>query len=287
MDSKSNGGAMVRAEAPRAALALTGSVRLDGMADVWKLATALAEARGFVPDQYAGKPAALAAVILTGIELGLPPMMAMREIHVIKGRPTLSATLMLSLARRAGVVTRWIHADNTKATIGVTVPGLAEQTMTFAEADARAAGVWGQGNWKSYPAPMLRARCASAAIRAFCPEVIGGSVYESESGELTDGVPSSVAVALETAPAAPIVEAKVIRRKLSDCTTPEELHAWCRENSAAVRDGGDRAFERVMMHAVWLGVGDSVVRQWLGFEAPVEDDSGELAEDPPVAGGAS
>lgn len=260
--------AMVVAGESRApGLALSGSVQIHGMRDVFALAERLAQARGFVPDAYAGKPEALAAVILTGVELGLGPMQAMREIHVIKGKPSISANLMLALARRSGVKTRWIKTDATIATIGVTVPGMAEQQMSFTSEQAKAAGLWGQGNWKTYPDAMLRARCISSAIRAYCPEVLGGSVYESDSGELSDGTPSAQIIEGQfapTPPAAPPAQPRTL--KLSEITDPADLRAWCERNRAKVQT--DEQIAKVLARAEVIDVPGAEVRAWLGLEAP-------------------
>lgn len=241
------------------AMAVSGGVKIEGLRDVFALAERLSSARGFVPDAYAGKPEALAACILTGMELGIPPMTAMREIHVIKGRPSISATLMLTLAQRAGIVTRWLKSDATIATIGVTVPGLAEQTLSFTAEDAKTAGLSGD-NWTKYKPAMLRARASSMAIRAFCPGVIGGSVYESESGELTDGLPVAdvveatvVETRREPAPAAP--PAKL---SLSDAKDGAELHAMLTQGAEKMAASAGAARERfvaaVSKHATRLGV---------------------------------
>ena len=114
------------------ALALAGTVRIDGMGDVFRLADALAKADGFVPRHLSGKPAAIAAVILTGVELGIGPMEAMRGIHVVEGKPTMSAEMMLARARRAGVRTRWLETTDRVARLAVTVPGDAEPQVSIA-----------------------------------------------------------------------------------------------------------------------------------------------------------
>jgi len=186
-------------------LAVSGAVRIDGFGDVARIADVLAKAEGFVPRQYLGRPPAIAAAILTGIELGMGPMESIRAIHIIEGKPTMSAELMLARARRAGVRTRWLETSATVARLAVMVPGDTEwQTMAWTWEDAQRAGVATKDNWKRHPAAMLRARCTSAAMRAFCPEYLGAGVYESSSGELTGGEPlEAVAVRVEAAPAAP------------------------------------------------------------------------------------
>lgn len=181
-------------ESKSTALAVTGGVRLDGMGDVFQLAAALAKAKGFVPDHLAGNADSIAAVILTGIELGMGPMESMRGIHIVKGRPTMSSELMLARARKAGVRTRWLETTDHVARLAVTLPGESDaQVMSFSMEDAARAGISTE-MWKKYPANMLRARCVSNALRAFCPEMLGSGVFESDSGEITDGVPSEVVI---------------------------------------------------------------------------------------------
>jgi hypothetical protein len=220
-------------------LALTGGVRLDGMGDVFRLADALARAEGFVPRHLVGKAPAIAAVILTGVELGIGPMEAMRGIHVVEGKPTMSAEMMLARARKAGVRTRWAETSDRVARLAVMVPGDAEwQTLSFSMEDAQRAGVAGKDNWRKYPAAMLRARCTSAALRAFCPEVLGASVYESTSGELTNGEPSEAPTVdrqtLREAPRLPAQpspadalqsEVESIREALEAARVPADLEA--------------------------------------------------------------
>src|SRR5689334_13297072 len=107
--------ALALVEPQASALAVSGSIRINGVADVFALAKSLAKARGFVPKHLLGDEGSIAAAILTGIELGLGPMEAMRSIHVIEGRPTMSADLMLARAIRSGIVVTWIKASATEA----------------------------------------------------------------------------------------------------------------------------------------------------------------------------
>lgn len=279
MTAAEKGAALALVREPTTALGVTGGVKIEGIADVFRLAQQLAQARGFVPDSYYQQPAAIAACILTGMELSIPPMTAMREVHIIKGRPSISATLMLTLAQRAGIRTRWVETTTTRATIGVTVPGQPEQTLTYTSDDAKAAGLWGQGNWSKFPAAMLRARATSAAIRAFCPGVIGGSVYESESGELTDGKPTSEVVEAQVIPQPPPTPTAPAKKRLADCASGDELRAWCAENGArAVRAGKADA---VLARGAELEVPVSVVRGWLGMDLLHDPETGAVTQEEP------
>lgn len=170
--------------------AITGSVELRGLSDVFALAEQLARAGGFVPRAYNGKPEAIAACILTGLELGLGPMESLRAIHVIEGRPSMSAELMLARAIRAGVRPKWIRNDETEARLELSRDGFEPHTHSFTMDDARRGGCAGKDNWKRWPANMLRARCVSGALRAFAPDVLGAVSYvpeEIEDGPIDDG----------------------------------------------------------------------------------------------------
>ena len=57
----------------------------------------------FVPVALRGKPAAIAAAILTGREVGIPPMQSLSGIHVVDGWPTLSSELMRQRCSPPGI----------------------------------------------------------------------------------------------------------------------------------------------------------------------------------------
>lgn len=254
---------------------VTASLRIDDMASVFRLADALSRADGFVPKAFVGRPEAIAAAILTGAELGLGPMESMRSIHMVEGRPTMSAELMLARARSQGVRTWWVRTDAEQAVLEMQLPGdTRTQQMAYTMADAQRAGLAGRGNWSKFPANMLRARCTSAAIRAFCPEVLGASgVYEADSGELSDGVPSVEvrAVAMPAEPVGVVATADVPPAlssgavKLQDVSNADELRDWCRRNRAAIgRKPG--AIDKVAARAEALGVERVMVDAWLNEE---------------------
>lgn len=260
-------------EITRVSTGVVASLRIDDMGSVFRLADALSRAEGFVPKAFVGRPEAIAAAILTGAELGLGPMESMRSIHMVEGRPTMSAELMLARARSQGVRTWWARTDAEIATLEMQLPGDARiQQMSYSMADAQRAGLAGRGNWSKFPANMLRARCTSAAIRAFCPEVLGASgVYEADSGELSDGVPSAEVrvIALPAEPVGVVAVGDAPRpvsssRALTACSTTDELRDWCGQHGTAVLKRG--AVDKVLAQAAAIGVAEADVRVWLGIE---------------------
>ena len=123
------------------------------------------------------------AIILTGKELGLPPMQAIRSIQIIQGKPTLSAELQLALFKQSGGHASWKESDNVKAVLLLTHPNGDVHEETFTIKDAQTAGLVKSGSpWTKYPKAMLRARAISAGIRAAAPD-IGMGIYDPE--ELT------------------------------------------------------------------------------------------------------
>ena len=200
--------------------------------EVFRLAESLATSKGFVPAQYIGQPNAIAACILTGAELGMGPMESLREIHVVQGRPTLSAGAMLARAIRAGVRVEWVCSTSTEATLRLSRDGSSyEQSWTLEM--AKRAGLTGKtGPWQTYPDAMLRSRCISAAVRAFCPDAIGGGgLYAPEEAE---SIPQRVEVVVSTSPASLPAESTMIPRSLGDCRTEAQLRGWIVENANAL-----------------------------------------------------
>src|SRR5579883_2907840 len=56
---------------------------------------------GFLPSSIKTPEQAI-TIMLTGRELGVPTMTALRKINVIQGQPTIAPELMLALIRRTG-----------------------------------------------------------------------------------------------------------------------------------------------------------------------------------------
>lgn len=276
------------------ALAVSGAVAINGLGEVFRLASALARARGFVPKAYVGQPEAIAAAVLTGIELGIGPMEALRSLHVVDGKPCMAADFMLARAIRAGVRPQWLRSDAKEARIRLTRAGFEPMELAFTIEEAKGAKLTNKDNWQRYPAAMLRARCVSAAMRAFCPDVLGSGIYTPEEmGAIVDegGEPYVVVSAPEAPPAgalsadtsdaedeaacggscgniAPERETSA-PVQLRECKTAEDLRAWCRERWPTVlADHGPGAAARVVQHGEAIGVDVADVDRWLGEATP-------------------
>ena len=147
---------------------------------------------GLVPTALIGNSAAVFTILTAGVELGIGPATALRAIHIIEGRATLSAGIMVGLAMMAGVAFEYQQQDATACRIKWT-RGESSGVVTFTMADAKLAGLADRPNWKKYPAAMLTARCQSMAARQsapdrlaglYAPEELGAPVTVRESGDV-------------------------------------------------------------------------------------------------------
>lgn len=121
-----------------------------------------------------------AVKVMAGRELGIPPVAAMMGIHVIKGRVSLSAQLMLACAKRAGYrwdkheAEGWCELDWYDADDNLL------GKSKFHIDDAKKAELLKPGsNWIKYPKNMLFWRAAAIGVREFCPDAISGMMIHT------------------------------------------------------------------------------------------------------------
>lgn len=162
----------------------------------WKDLAKTLSAANVLPQALKKKPEDIFAICLTGDELGLGPMTSIRGIHIIQGKPTLSADLMGALCMRSRVC-EFLNLVESTAEIATYEAKRAKSsrvvTLSFTIAQARRAGLQGD-NWRKYPEAMLRARCLAAICRAVFPDLCAG-LYDSDSGEIVDVAPVSAPTA--------------------------------------------------------------------------------------------
>jgi 5'-3' exonuclease len=158
------------------------------MGEAVKLAKYMFESRLF--SAY-GTPQAVLSTLIAGRELGLQSMAALRAIHVIDGKPCLSADLIRALVMRSGKAEYFRCTERTaeKATF-VTKRGddpEFELTVTIEEmrrAWPKDQAGWDKSGWGKNPADMLVARAGSKLARLVYPDVVHG-IYTPE--EMQEG----------------------------------------------------------------------------------------------------
>ena len=161
---------------------------------VGDLATKIA-GTDFAPKSLRGKPASVAAAILTGAELGLGPMKSLASIDVVEGNPTLSAELMRGLVLAAGHRLRLVELTTTRCVLSGQRAGDDEPTtVSWTMDDAKRAGLAGRKNWQAHPREMLLARATTMLCRTMFADVIGGLRSVEEVGDFGDGPAPAVVV---------------------------------------------------------------------------------------------
>ena len=161
---------------------------------VGDLATKIA-GTDFAPKSLRGKPASVAAAILTGAELGLGPMKSLASIDVVDGTPTLSAELMRGLVLAAGHRLRLAELTTTRCVlVGQRIGDEEPTTVSWTMDDAKRAGLAGKKSWQGHPREMLLARATTLLCRTMFADVIGGLRSVEEVGDFGDGPAPAVVV---------------------------------------------------------------------------------------------
>lgn len=188
-----------------------------------------------IPADLRAKPADVLVTLLAGQELGLAPMAALRSIHVIKGKPVLSADAMVGIVLASGAAEyfRATSRSATSVTYETKRRGCDPVSLTWTIEDAERAGLSGGDNWKKYPRAMLSARCKAELARDVYPDVLAGVYEESEAAEFGGDIGHGIAIAnadTRDATNADAIDAEVVEYPLDDvlraireCETADDL----------------------------------------------------------------
>jgi len=147
----------------------------------------------FVPDGLRGSAPAVAAAILAGRELGLPPITALQHTHVIKGKIGHTALLMRALIMSEGHDWQDVDVSDTRAVVKGRRKGESEWAeASFTAAQAKIARI----DLGGYPQDKLYARATVRLARRKFADVILGMPHaaeELEDGETPDATPAAAA----------------------------------------------------------------------------------------------
>ena len=154
---------------------MTTDLERSSLPDRLAYAQALSGAK-LLPEQFRGKPSDVLLAMEWGAALGMAPMQAINSIHIINGKPGLSANALAALVRREGHRMRVTGDDkHAAASIWRKDDPEFEYTVTWTMDMAKRAGLLtGKDNWSKYPGAMLKARAQTAVVRDACPELIIG-----------------------------------------------------------------------------------------------------------------
>ena len=143
----------------------------------------------FVPKGVRGKAPAVLACMLTGREMGIGPMRALRQIDVIEGKPSPSPELLMARVLEEGHYIRVSVTNKERCVVRTRRKDWPDDEPTFelewTMEDAKEAKLDRKQNWNTYRRAMLRSRCVSETVRAVHPDISEGASYSPE--ELTQG----------------------------------------------------------------------------------------------------
>lgn len=142
----------------------------------------------FVPEAFRRNPAAVAACIMYGAEIGIGPMQSLAKIDIVKGRPAPRAELGRALLLAAGHSMWTDEQTNSKVTVSGHRRGEQNKVMTVSWTmdDVKKAGISNQ-NYAKYPRQMLYARASIELVRQVAPDALGGiTLFAEEAADITD-----------------------------------------------------------------------------------------------------
>lgn len=177
--------------------------------EAYKVAQSLVRT-SFVPQTLRGKPEEAAAAILTGQEIGLSPMAALRSIDIINGTPAMRAHALRGLVQSQGHEV-WVESASP---VGAVVKGRRKGESTVQESRwdlerAKGLKLLDKPNWKSQPQAMFVARATSELCRLVASDVLLGLPYSVEE--------------LDDEPEAPVVVKRTVKRQQAPTVEPPPL----------------------------------------------------------------
>lgn len=284
--------------------------------ETWRVAKAVLRG-GLAPAALVGNKSeddavsAVAVAIMSGAELGLQPMVALRSFTVINGKPALYGDGLINVVRMSG---RVAYLRTGCETVGGQMVGFCEakrsdtgeeKRVEFSQDDAIRAKLWSDqpritkrrkdggtyeadndSPWYRFPQRMLAWRAAGYCLRELFGDVLGGIRDEFEVREIAEveemrdvtPAPAKLRPPSPTATAESVVEAEVI--------DPTEIVEETGESvDAIVEDDGlyyGEVFENLQRDMNEAMDVESVEQVWTDYdiEALFQDDaeSRELAD---------
>lgn len=184
--------------------------------DMWRISTMVVRG-GLAPSALIGKKvdeeavSAICIAIMSGAELGLPPLVALRSFTVINGRPALYGDGLINVVRRSKTAAYVRTGCDQQRMVGFCEAKRSdtgeELRVEFSKEDAIRAGLWDQSPtrrgkvwednkqvwrndvpndtpWFRYPQRMLAWRAAGYCLRELFADVLGGIQDEFEAREI-------------------------------------------------------------------------------------------------------
>lgn len=176
------------------ALALPTAFEPANLDQALVLANKLADSN-LIPTPLKKRPSDVLVVLMAGREMGLGPMQSLRGMHVIEGRPSMSAELMVAQCLKRPDACEFftlLETTDKVATYEAKRRGAKPVKLSYRIEQAQRAGLVGKENWKRHTEAMLRARASSALARAVFPDLVGGIYCDEEEDEIVQAAPPPI-----------------------------------------------------------------------------------------------
>ena len=134
--------------------------------------------------------------LMQGASWGIPPMTALSDVYIVKGKPQASGTLLRAMVRKSGLYDYRLveHSDDAAEIEWLRVLPSGDREVLgstrFDIARAKRQGLTSNRLYQTTPRDMLLARCTSVGVKANCPDVFMGTIYVE--GEIEDGPPVTI-----------------------------------------------------------------------------------------------
>lgn len=129
--------------------------------------------------------------IQMGLEVGLKPMFALRNVAVINGRPSIWGNGLRALVQSNPQCEQYSEGftgeegtNDFAAFCTIKRTGHEPMTMTFSKQDAITAGLWGVNVWKKFPKDMMRGKAMSRCCQATFADALGGLMWDEDAKEI-------------------------------------------------------------------------------------------------------
>ncbi|MGX1738566.1 hypothetical protein ACWIB8_05255 [Corynebacterium flavescens] len=243
------------AVAPMAPVAPNVLENLRMQAESWGAAAHIAEqlARTDFAGPFKGKPADMAAAILKGATLGIPPESIGKSIYVVHGTPALYGKTALAIALQHGYIVETLEDTAQAVTVRMTSPKGQEMEVRYTIERATQEGLvkGNKAQYESRPSKMLYWKCIGELTDRMIPHLTGGMPikedWEQSPVKMTStrlapkarGLSAIAAATQPGIPSEPVGEEPVseedaefvesVKAELAKCASVEEVESFMAE----------------------------------------------------------
>lgn len=172
---------------------------------------------------------------------GIHPMTAVRDYHIIEGKPSLKADTMLSRFQESGGKVDWLALTDVKVEAKFSHPKGGSATIAWTKEMAERAKLWNRPAWQAYSRAMLRSRVISEGVRTVFPSVISGVYTPEEMQSLDPELPASVEQAINMADRPALLQSIVDEwlQQIKECGTEKDLREVFKGARQEAKEKGD------------------------------------------------